>query len=184
MLVGSSDLMLSFSECDLALNSPSLTTPTTALREILPGEAGKFLPGELAECLTVDEVDDEVNTGVTHQRQVVQTSQTEEPVRGDKQVLAAPLHLLRHHHLVAVEDDPGDVTTAEHAHDAGDDEGAVDLTLHTQPTAAVRKSKSQSKSKFLPFPSPHLMPLCILQLRTTKLSSGNKQVNITLVQLM
>ena len=83
---------------------------------------------------------------------MVQAGQTEEPVRGDKELRAAPLHLPSHHHLVAVEDDAGDVTTAEHRHDAGDDEGAVDLTLDTQPTAAVRKS--QSKSKFLPSVSP------------------------------
>ena len=117
--------------------------PPPPLREILPEEVGKFVPSELAECLSVHEVDDEVKTGVTDQRQVVQTGQTEEPVRGDKHLWAAPLHFPRHDNLVAVEDDPGDVATAEEGHDAGDDEGAVDLTLHTQPAAAVRKSKSQ-----------------------------------------
>ena len=111
--------------------------------EILPEDAGQFAPSQLAESLAVDEVDDEVDTGVTDQRQVVHTGQTEEPVGGHEEVRAAPLHLPRHHHLVAVEDDPGDVAAAEHADDAGDDQGAVDLTLHTQPAAAVRKSKSE-----------------------------------------
>ena len=110
------------------------------LSEMLPEDAGKFLLSELAKCLSVDEVDDEVNTGVTDQRQVVEAGQTEEPVRRLEEVWPAPLHLCRHRQLVAVEDDPGEVTTAEDGHDAGDDQGAVDLSHHTQ-SAAVRKSK-------------------------------------------
>ena len=71
---------------------------------------------------------------------MVHTGQTEEPVRWHEQLRAAPLQLSRHDELVAVEDDPGDVTAAEHGDDAGDDEGAVDLTHHVLPAPAVRKS--------------------------------------------
>ena len=110
---------------------------------LLPEDAGKFLLGELAKCLSVHEVDDEVTTGVTDQGQVVQAGQTEEPVGRDEEVRAAPLHLGGHRQLVAVEDDPGDVTTAEDGHDADGDQGAVDLVHHAQPAAAVRKSKSE-----------------------------------------
>ena len=106
----------------------------------LPEEAGKLLFSKLAKCLSVHEVDDEVNTGVADQRQVVETGQTEDPVRGLEQVRPTPLHLWRRHQLVAVEDDPGEVATAEHTHDAGGDQGAVDLAHHTLPAAAVGKS--------------------------------------------
>ena len=96
----------------------------------------------MAELLTEHEIDDEVEAGVTHERQVIETGEAEEPVSCCQQVWPALQQVTGQHQLIAVEDDPGDVTAAEHGDDAGDDEGAVDLTHHVLPAPAVRKSAS------------------------------------------
>ena len=72
---------------------------------------------------------------------MVQTGQAEKPLWGDEHVRPTQQEVAGHHHLVAVEDAPGDVTAAEHNHDADDDQCAVDLTFNIQPASAVGKSR-------------------------------------------
>ena len=68
---------------------------------------------------------------------MIETGEAEEPV-GWYQVFWTTLYQVAgHHHLVAVEDDPGDVTEAEDQDDTDDDQGTVDLTHDIHPAAAV-----------------------------------------------
>ena len=72
---------------------------------------------------------------------MVETGQTEKPLRWDEKFRPTQQQVASHHHLVAVEDAPGDVTAAEHNHDTDDDQCAVDFTLNIQPASAVGKSE-------------------------------------------
>ena len=101
----------------------------------------------MAELLTEHEVDDEVEAGVTHERQVIETGEAEEPVSCCQQVWPALQQVTGQHQLIAVEDDPGDVTEEEHEDDADGNEGAVNLTHNVGPALAVGESKHISIDK-------------------------------------
>lgn len=109
-----------------------------------PEDPLQLLLRQLPELLAEDEIDDEVDAGVTDEGEVVEAGETEEPVWRDEVLRPTLQEVAGHHDLVAVEDDPGDVTETEHEDDADDDQGAVDLTDDIDPAAAVGVSRNDT----------------------------------------
>ena len=104
----------------------------------------QLLLRQLPELLPEHQIDDEVDAGVADEGEVVEAGEAEEPVGRDEELRTTLQEVAGHHHLVAVEDDPGDVTETEHQDDADDDQGAVDLTDDIDPAAAVGVSRIDS----------------------------------------